>query len=129
MKKLFFILIVAVFSACERNPDSPASEKLMGKWNWVKSSGGINGKVQTPASTGKNVVLEFSASKIKIYENGILQSERSYTIQTKNSITGGQKEMLVYEPFRPDQTFVIENQQLFLSDECADCYQSEYQRP
>ena len=126
MKKIIFLILISFLFSCERNSEDSTSENLIAKWNWIKSSGGIDGKVETPSSTGKNIVLEFSQNKVKVYENGILKSEKNYSIQTKNSIMGGQKQMVIYEPYQPDQSFLIENNKLFLSDECNDCYQSEY---
>jgi len=126
MKKIIFLILISFLFSCERNSEDSTSENLIAKWNWIKSSGGIDGKVETPFSTGKNIVLEFSQNKVKTYENGILKSEKNYSIQTKNSIMGGQKQMVIYEPYQPDQSFLIENNKLFLSDECYDCHQSEY---
>lgn len=126
MKKIIFLILISFLFSCERNSENSNSENLIAKWNWIKSSGGIDGKVETPSSTGKNIMLEFSQNKVKVYENGILKSEKNYNIQIKNSIMGGQKQMLIYDPYQPDQSFLIENNKLFLSDECYDCYQSEY---
>ena len=126
MKKILFLILISFLISCERNSENSTSENLIAKWNWIKSSGGIDGKVETPSSTGKNIVLEFSQNKVKVYENGILKSEKNYNIQTKTSIMGGQKQMLIYDPYQPDQSFLIENNKLFLSDECNDCYQYEY---
>ena len=126
MKKFIFLMLISFLISCERNSENPNYEYLIAKWNWVKSSGGINGTVETPASTGKNIVLEISQNKLKVYENGVLKTEKNYSIQTKNSILGGQKQMIVYDPYQPDQSFSIENNKLFLSDECNDCFQSEY---
>jgi hypothetical protein len=126
MKKILFLILISFLISCERNSENSTSENLIAKWNWIKSSGGIDGKVETPSSTGKNIVLEFSQNKVKVFENGILKSEKNYNIQTKTSIMGGQKQMLIYDPYQPDQSFLIENNKLFLSDECNDCYQSEY---
>lgn len=126
MKKIIFLILISFLFSCERDIEN--SENLIGKWNWVKSTSGFEGIVETPSSTGKNIAIEFSRSKVKIYENGILESEKNYKIQTKKSEVGGKRRVIVYDPYQTDQSFFIENNTLILSDECLDCLYHEYVR-
>jgi hypothetical protein len=130
MKNLIFIFIAILFLSCEKNNDSLSNWNLIGQWNWVKSSGGIAGMTYTPNSTGKNRVLEFSATTLKIYENGLLTAETSYSIQIKKSTNNLSESILVYaKPFMISQAFVLESNKLYLNDyECNDCFASEYSR-
>lgn len=125
---LIFIISVLFFNSCDRNNDNSNNDNLIAKWDWVQSTGSIAGTNQTPNSTGINRVLEISKSSVKVYENGVLKEERNYSIQTKNSIIGGQKQMIVYSPNKSDQSFSVEGNKLYLSDECYDCFQYEYNK-
>lgn len=126
MKKLLaFSLMIFTLVSCSATSDSSTSA-IVGKWVWVQSSGGITGETTTPSSTNKSMSVEISKSEVKTYENGNLTTTESYSIQAKESIFGGKKPMLVYLSGKPSQSFSVEGAKLFLSDECYDCYQSEY---
>lgn len=128
MKKSIAIVFSILCLFCSCTKDSNGS--LIGKWEWVKSSGGISGRLQTPASTGKNVYLEISSNRIKSYENGNLVLDYGYSIQTKKSILDKvEKQMIV-----PTQnccishSFIVAGTTLYLNEECFDCYGSVYLR-
>ena len=127
MKHLLILLISVLFlNSCDRNNDNTNNDNLIAKWDWVQSTGSISGTDQTPNSTGINRVLEISKNTVKVYENGVLKAEKNYTIQTKNSIYGGEKQMIVYGPNQSDQSFLVEGNKLYLNDECYDCYKQYY---
>ncbi|NGY38519.1 hypothetical protein FQU23_013490 [Flavobacterium sp. XN-5] len=120
-------LILVLFSiiSCSSESSSTKNNSIIGKWNWVESSGGIDGRTETPKSTGKTIQLEISNSKIKKYVDEALVSETAYTIQTGTSIFGGEKKLIVYENDWK-QSFSRADNQLFLNDECYDCFQNKY---
>lgn len=122
---LLVFILMCCSSASETNT---VFKSIVGKWEWVQSSGGIAGQTTTPSSTNKSNELEISKTEIKIYENGNLIATESYSIATKKSILGGEKQMLVYTSGNPSQSFILDGNTLFLSDECYDCYQREYVR-
>ncbi|MEN2398569.1 lipoprotein [Flavobacterium sp. MC2016-06] len=126
MKKityLFFTLLL--LTSC--NADEAALKSLNGRWNWVNSSGGIAGTTNTPQSTNKTIVLEFKDFTKKTYVNDKLTDEVTFTIETRESIMGGNRKMIIITG-GVTQTFVIEGNRLYLSDECYDCFQSSYKR-
>lgn len=125
MKKIAYVFITLLLLSCDG--DDSAENLLNGKWNWVSSSGGIVGKTMTPTSENKTIVLEFYNSIMTKYENGNLISEDSFSVETKESILGGQRKMIIIDNSEA-QSFEIIGDKLFLSDECYDCYQSEYDR-
>lgn len=126
MKKfLAFSLVIFSLMSCSATSDSSTSV-IIGKWDWVQSSGGIIGATTTPKSTNKTMSIDISKSEIKWYENGNLTATDAYSIQTKESILGGKQQMLVYSSGRPSQSFSVDGNKLFMSDECNDCYRSEY---
>ncbi|WP_367755929.1 hypothetical protein [Flavobacterium sp. WC2430] len=122
---IYFALIFTLFS-CSTSESTMVANSIVGKWDWVQSSGGITGETTTPSSTNKSMSVEISKSEVKTYENGNLTTTESYSIQAKESIFGGKKPMLVYLSGKPSQSFSVEGAKLFLSDECYDCYQIEY---
>tara|TARA_R110000868_G_scaffold68878_6_gene203496 strand:+ start:14690 stop:15043 length:354 start_codon:yes stop_codon:yes gene_type:complete len=112
--------------SCSTSELAMGSNSIVGKWNWIQSSGGITGATTTPSSTNKSRSIEISRLEVKTYENGNLIATELYSIQTKESIFGVKQQMLVYLSGKPSQSFTVEGAKLFLSDECYDCYQSEY---
>ena len=126
MKKIAHIFIALLLLLSCDNDDS-TQKSLNGKWNWVTSTGGIAGRTTTPASENKTIVLEFHNSTLKKYENGSLISENTFSVETRESIMGGKRKMIVIQDSHT-QTFEIVGDKLYLSDECYDCFQSEYDR-
>lgn len=102
--------------------------RLAGKWVWRQSVGGFTGGTYTPVSTNRNVVIEFSNSTLKTYENGKLESERNYKIETHESLRGGGKKPTLIFSDTPSQAYTVEGNKLFLEDQCSDCFTSEYVR-
>ncbi len=129
MKNYFLLLFIGIaLLSCSSDDDNSAKTQLIGNWNWTESSGGIDGRTETPTSTGNIIKLEISYSSVKRYVNGNLQSELSYSIETRESmIFGEQREMIIYEN-QFNQTISLRGNQLVLYDECNDCFQSEYER-
>ncbi|MBC5837433.1 hypothetical protein [Flavobacterium muglaense] len=128
MKKcLASIILVFVLAGCSSTVE-PGTKALVGSWEWVESSGGLAGTTTSPSSTASSRQIVITATTIQYYLDGSLLQTDSYSIQTKKSIFGGDKQMLVYESGRPSQSFEVDDNKLFLNDECNDCYQSEYDR-
>ncbi|MDA6072321.1 hypothetical protein NJT12_22080 [Flavobacterium sp. AC] len=132
MKKYFLLLVLITISSCSNeDSDTKLKKTLEGKWNWNGSSGGFTGTSSTPESTGRIIYIEFSGSTYRNYINGKLLFEKKFEIKTRKSILGGQRPMIVstdtLQYFIP-MSFTIENDELFLSDECFDCFGSGYTR-
>lgn len=126
---VYFSFLLFGFQACNSTNDSTKeSNPILGKWEWIESSGGITGATTTPASTNTKNQLEISDTTVKRYVNGVLVATDSYSIETKKSIFGGEKQMLVYKEGNPSQSFSVLNDKLVLNDECYDCYQSKYSK-
>ncbi len=124
---LIFALILAITS-CSKDIKTSNGSALNGKWNWVESSGGLAGKTETPATTGKVITIEISNGIIKYFENGVQTVSDSFTTKIQNSIRGENKNMIIYKSGRPNQSFELNEKQLILFDECYDCYQSNYSK-
>jgi hypothetical protein len=136
MKKFTLLIIFAALISCS-NDDNDVSSKnnLKGKWNWLITSGGFGGGAQTPETTEQTKVIQFSGNTLKTYVNGTLSQTQKFTIQTKPSPLGGNRKVIVIDKGNSitnevyiDQSFEIIGKKLYLRDECADCYTSEYER-
>lgn len=136
MKKIFIILAIVLSISCNSDDNDPSSKNnLKGRWNWIVSSGGFTGAKVTPETSKQTKVLEFSGSYLKTYINGSLSGKQKFLVKTKKSIFGVDKQMIVIdkgnsltEEYYIDRSFEIKGNKLYLSDECADCYTSEYER-
>lgn len=127
MKYVYIILLFfSTMSLCSKKVESQIKNELTGKWKWVESSGGFAGRIQTPATTQKEIMLEFTSEKCIKYVNGKVESELSYTIKKGPSIrTTEDVYLIIYENDKKQSVDFIDNK-LILYDECHDCFQNEY---
>lgn len=119
---IFVLILLFIFSSCSKND----GEEIIGNWRWVQSSGGFAGAIQTPASTGKNVLLKITEDEIQTYENDTLKETTGYTIKYGNSLLQDMKTLIIVKDQGVNQSFEINDNHLVLYDECYDCYISEY---
>jgi len=117
------ILAVILLTGCSKDTDE--GNDLLGNWKWVETSGGMDGTIESPQTTGDDILLQITESSIRRYVNGDLESDMTYTLQTGESIRGGQQEIITYEN-EWKQSVERSGNQLILYDECFDCYQHEY---
>ncbi|OMQ11733.1 hypothetical protein [[Flexibacter] sp. ATCC 35103] len=133
MKKLFLLIAVVLFCSCSNDDNHSSQNELKGKWNLTNTSGGITGTTY-PNPADQQMVLEFSENTLKTYLNGTLLNTQTYSFQTKKSIFGGIRKMIVTQSnsiandINRVQSFKIVGDKLYLRDECLDCYTSEYTR-
>jgi len=127
MKNIFlFLVFIGIFSSCSNDDDSQISPKIIGKWIWIESSGGIAGSAETPEATGNQITIEFSRENYRKYINGVLDVEMSYKIEKGKSIRKTEDtDVIIYEN-EWKQSFELIDNELMLYDECYDCFQYEY---
>lgn len=128
MKKIVCLLAIGlILTSCSLDNPILENSSLTGRWNWVSSTGGIDGATSTPQTTGKSIKLEISNTKVKKIVNGVLVSESNYWIQNGTSIYGGRQIIMIYEN-NPNESIYLfnNNNQLILKDECYDGYQKAY---
>jgi len=124
----------SALQACEQEVISPeaTSISLAGNWQWISSSGGITGQDrQTPAGTKIEVTIQFTSNNRFIrYENGIKTRETTYTLQKGKSIydASGQSNLISMDNSSIRYTYRLENNELYLLEECYDCYTHHYVR-
>ena len=63
MKNLIFAIFafLAVFS-CRSEDDTDVSP-VVGEWEWVSSIGGVGNTTETPASSGKTIIMKLDSDK------------------------------------------------------------------
>ncbi|MEL1253988.1 hypothetical protein AAEO57_09385 [Flavobacterium sp. DGU38] len=136
MKKFTLLLIFAALISCS-NDDKDVSSKnnLNGRWNWLLTSGGFGGGSLTPEKLNQTMIIEFSGTSLKTYINGNLSKTQKISIQTKPSVFGGKRKVIVIDKGNSDtaeafidQSFEIIGKKLYLRQECVDCSTSEYER-
>ena len=126
MKNIIFTFILITLIGCSQDDNKNLGSQLIGKWKWVESSGGIDGRTETPESTGNAVTIEFTISTLKKFVNGNLESEINYEIQSGPSITTTHNtDLIVYENGIKQSVELNENY-LVLFEECYDCFQHNY---
>ena len=77
MKKLFLLLVLVWAISCERQDENSTKESLIGNWEWISSTGGIDGRTETPDSTGKQVKIVITKDSVKVYENSVLKQKKT----------------------------------------------------
>jgi len=133
--KYLFLLFFAgsTLPACQKEGISlETSDSLVGNWQWVSSNGGITGQDhQTPASTKTTVYLQFTSdNQFFRYQDGVKTEETTYILQQGKSIydPSGQSNIMIINGTGTRYSYRLENNELYLSDECNDCYTHHYVR-
>ncbi|HAO47750.1 MAG TPA: hypothetical protein PLZ45_15830 [Ferruginibacter sp.] len=78
-KPPFFILVCTLLavSSCTKPAKDDTGTGLAGDWDWVQTDGGIANHIhETPASTGKNIVLRISGNNsYQVITNGVITNQ------------------------------------------------------
>ena len=128
MKKISLIVFfVGIFFSCSVEVEEKVFEpEMFGRWEWVKSTGGIDGRTETPASTGEQITIEFLIGTYKKYVDGKLAEEMTYKIDVGESMISGENSVIIIYQNGWKQSVEFENDNLILQDECSDCFRNEY---
>lgn len=131
---MFFVLII--LSSCNNDDNNYNDARLLrGRWLWVSSTGGFSGGTITASKDKNELELEFSATHLTTYTDGIVTTKRKYFIVNKESIFGGYKNMIITEKenaidqeFSINESYTVNGDELILASECYDCYTSKYKK-
>lgn len=132
MKKLLLLIAIVLFCSCSNDDKNSSENQLKGEWALISISGGINS--QSSPKPEQKITIEFAGNILKTYNNGTLTNTQSFSYQTKKSIFGGIKKMievqsnLIANDIPKLQSFEIKGDELYLKDECYDCYTYKYAR-
>ncbi len=128
---MFLLIAVVLFVSCNNDDKNSSNNQLKGSWKLVNTSGGIDGTT-SPKPVDQQIILEFSKTTLKTYINANLTNTQNYSFQTKKSIFGGIKKMIVLQTnslandIARIQSIEITGDKLYLRDECFDCFTMEY---
>ena len=138
MKTHYFFTYVCLFAFMVIQPscnkvENTSNQSLSGNWRWVRTDGGIGFQIHdTPASTGKNVVLNFNDNnQYFLYSNGTLISQGTFSIELRNCIHDhNEKKVINFSDNNVTDMMIekIDNLSLSLSDEAYDGMGSLYSR-
>jgi hypothetical protein len=124
-QRLSSILAVFIFiSACTEDIESN-DVKLLGRWNWIQSTGGFNGLTITPETEGTTKSLKITNTYFRAYEGDslIFESEYSYMFDTLY----GQPEYLLFKSGGAAGV-KFSHKRLELVDLCDDCFTHYFER-
>jgi hypothetical protein len=131
MKKILLIisLVGLVILSCKK--ESQKLTTLVGRWDWISSSGGIAGITYTPQSTGVRKIVEYTNDSVfRLIQNDTLLGECKYhLIKSKSVYNQDSALMITYDKYPIRQSFSFTNQDiLIVEDDCYDCFQSTFKR-
>lgn len=103
---ILIALICITFVACS-NPVEPEgslnktayfsdNDKIIGRWRWVQSIGGIAGMRVTPESSGRSEMLIFDDNNLKQYVNDKLTVENNYQLSMGVTIFSNETIPVIY---------------------------------
>jgi len=130
IKLITFVILVLGFSSCSISGSDTNESKIVGQWEWIRSTGGIAGQVLTPDSAGVpgrhfNFNSDYTFS---FFRADTLVQTGTYSLEEKdeNIIIDYNTEK---EDFSLNQRVKFKgNDTLILADECYDCYINTYIR-
>jgi hypothetical protein len=122
---------VALFGAvaCSDSVTPSPTERLLGSWSWVASTGGIAGQTRTPATAGESMTLVFRGeSQVELLRDGTLSAATTFRLGPDE---GGEMSMIHYE--EPifgfaSQEISLDEDRLTLRDGCCDGWVYEFER-
>ena len=146
MKQPRFIIAVLaltlILSACQKSIDlpDPALEKLFGRWDWVRSSGGFTGGTGTTASAGSSHSVEFSKNGVFSYiADGKVKDKVQFKVDVDTYYSYQKAYLISYNstglfgaeqnPYPSELVDFKGDDTLFLTEVgCADCFAHVYVR-
>lgn len=145
MNRIMFLSITSlalIAAGCRKKVEMPDAqmEKLLGKWEWIATSGGISGSSSTPASEGHSRQAEFTNKGFYYtYEDNHQLYKMTFKVTKEMSNNTMEEAFLLKAKDRQGiaktkevmvaKTIEFEgNDTLVLTDNCVDCYREVYKR-
>jgi hypothetical protein len=110
---------------------------LIGKWNWIESSGGFGGGVLTPKTEAYTINIEFTKKNIfKSYKDGVFNMQSNVKFNIGKSIYSSELKTIItyYRGKERDMSIMNDSFEftgkdtLILKQECNDCYTRTFVR-
>lgn len=125
--KIFVFSIILILVSCNKDTNENRNKTLIGKWNWIESSGGIAGQTYTPQSTGDVITIEFDNDfTYRQYRNNVLNIVTKYELK---SVEGYNELFIFYENGNPASIITsLDKSTLILTDYISDGYVNTYRK-
>lgn len=133
MKAIAFVLFyfALIISGCSNNVQEPELPLLYGKWIWIQSSGGIDGRTITPNENEPAKYLQFvKPDIIESYIGDRLISSRSFNLKKDLSIYSADSLYFIIDGVSsfPKAIFGLTEKTLSLADNVYDGFNEVYNR-
>ena len=130
MNKFFLLAITCILVLTSCSDETIPPRDLVGKWNWISSSGGIAGAIYTPENTGETIILEFTSDSLyKQYRNDSLIINCEFSIIQAESIYDHEiTDMIDCDGYLRRSFSFTASGDLILADEAYDGFTSQYKR-
>jgi hypothetical protein len=132
------VLLLFLLTTCRQDISvpNPGAEKLFGTWTWLNSYCAWS-RYSSPATTGYTQTISFDRDGIcKLYQNGELKEKCKFSLSIGRSIRGVDTAVLINYSDKKNntgyllipQSFIIEDNTLYLMDEAIDACSYTYAR-
>lgn len=137
MRRINLIVLAFVlfqtFSFAQKNK----TKLLVGKWEWIESSGGFGGGILTPKTEAYTIRVEFTKKNIfKSYKDGVFNTQNNIKFVTGKSVYSQEEQLLIkyFKGTSADMSMMNDSFEfkgkdtLILKQECHDCYTRTFVR-
>lgn len=137
MKKLSITLLMFVLFQALSYAQSSKAKWLVGKWEWIESSGGFGGGVLTPKTEAYTIMVEFTKRNIfKSYKDGAFNTQNNIKIVKGKSVYSQESQLIIkyFKGKNADLSMMNDSfdfkgkDTLILKQECYDCYTRTFVR-
>lgn len=124
------LILLALVLSCGSREDELSNEQYLGSWNWVSTTGGIGNINETPANTGIERKMTFTAeNRYTITENSIVVNEGTYQlIREVTSTDHSEKIFIIFTNYPDVMVNSINGTDLHLADDAVDGYSYHYSK-
>jgi hypothetical protein len=130
MKAIVLSLMVMLsLAGCQKEEDAVTGTGLVGKWEWVSTTGGILGVHQTPQKLGYTYWIAYTQDSLyNVYDkNNLLVASNPFTLIKANSIFDN-KEHVMIQSYSMRTSFEVRHDSLFLFEEVSDGFNNVFVR-
>jgi len=107
------------------------TKKLIGKWQWIESSGGMAGEIMNPKTEKYQIQIEYSKKGMfKQWKDDQLEYSYKYQVKKGKSIFSQEADLIISYTPKPNSKIAlisdsfefIGKDTLMLKNECYDCF-------
>ncbi|MBW8360951.1 MAG: hypothetical protein K0M56_02050 [Kaistella sp.] len=124
------LILLSLAFSCGTREDELSNEQYLGTWNWVSTDGGIGNIHETPANTGIERKMTFTAENhYTITENSTVVNEGTYNLIREVTSTDHSEKIFIDFSNYPDvMVNSINGPDLHLADDAVDGYTYHYSK-